>query len=272
MIKVLKFALAALLALSFVSCNDEKSTAALERKGTLQLFATDASADLANIAAARVTVDEISLRGASGAFVTVMTRQVTLDLLTLRNGLVETLSETDIPAGSYDQIRLKISSAAFELKDGSTKPLKVPSGASADLKLSVSPAVVITTGLSTDVLLDFDLSRSFVATANGYNFKPVIRAQQLAFAGTLSGEVLDVIDEGPVENAVVTVKSQTGTVTTALTDADGFFKILGLPAGTYNVVAEAPGFGNLTIEAVPITAGNEVTTHFILTPTTAVLE
>lgn len=270
MVKFLRSVFAFILMLSLFSCQDSGSSSQ-NGTGTLRLFATDAPLNVENLSSAKITIEEIKLRNSAGEKVTVMSKVVTLDLLTLRNGLVETLADLEIPQGKYDEILLLISSATVEMKDGKTYPLKVPSGSQSGLKVFVKPDITISTGLSTDVLLDFDLSRSFVPTMNGnavsgFNFKPVIRAEVLAFAGTVSGQVLDVTDESPIAGAAITVRKGTEIVTTAVSDSEGYFKVLGLPADTYNISAEAPNFGILTIDSVPVTTGNEVTTHFILTP------
>lgn len=272
----LKCMSAFILLLSLVSCQESK-TESMQGMGTLRLMATDAPLDFDSVSSAKITVEEIQVKSSSsGEKITVMDKETTLDLMTLRNGLVESLSEVEIPAGKYNEILIIISGSRIEMKDGRTFPFKIPSGSTSGLKVKVSPDLEITTGLSTDVLLDFDLSRSFVPTMNGkevssFNFKPVVRAQVLAFAGIVSGQVLNVTDETPIAGATVTVKKGTEIVTTAVTDSEGFFKILGLPVDTYNITAEAVQYGSLTIEAVPVTAGNEVTTHFILTPVTPVL-
>lgn len=275
-LRTLKSITAFILMLTLVSCQESK-TDSIAGMGTLRLMATDAPLDFETVSSAKVTVEEVQLKNSStGEKITVMNKTVTLDLLTLRNGLVELLADIEIPAGKYSEILLIIPSAAIEMKDGRAFPFKIPSAPTSGLKVKMTPDIEITTGMSTDVLLDFDLSRSFVPTMNGqevtsFNFKPVIRATVLALAGTVSGQVLDVTDETPIAGATVTVKKGTEVITTAVTDAEGFFKILGLPAGTYNITSEAVNFGSLTIESVPVTAGNEVTTHFILTPVTPVL-
>lgn len=270
MFQIIKTVAAFILMLSLAACN-ESSTSAVNGNGRLRLFATDAPLNFENVLSAKVTVDEIQMRESAGEKITVMSKTAVLDLLTLRNGLVETLADIEIPAGKYDQILLIISSAQVEMKDGTVFPLKIPSGSQSGLKIFVKPDVVITTGMSTDVLLDFDLSRSFIPVMNGkdvsgFNFKPVVRAITLAIAGSVSGQVLDVTDDAPIGGATISVKKGTEVITTAVADSEGYFKILGLPADTYNITAEADQYGSLTIDSVPVTAGNEVTTHFILTP------
>lgn len=269
---ILNGLLAFILCLSFVSCN-EKKTDAVTGSGTLRIVATDAPFDFDVVASAKLTVTEILVRPENGEKITVMDTPVTMDLLQLRNGLVETLADVEVPAGKYNEILLKISSASVELKDGRHFNLTVPSGASSGLKIFVSPSVTVTTGVSSDLLLDFDLSRSFVATGTsshitGFNFRPVLRAVAMAATGTISGQVLNVTDDQAVPGATVTVKENDSVITTAVADSEGYFKIIGLPSGNYNVTAEAQSFGSLTIDSVPVTDGNEVTTHFILTPVT----
>ena len=269
---ILNGLLAFILCLSFVSCN-EKKTDAVTGTGTLRIVATDAPFDFDVVASAKLTVTEILVRPESGEKITVMDTPVTMDLLQLRNGLVETLADVEVPAGKYNEILLKISNASVELKDGRHFNLTVPSGASSGLKIFVSPSVTVTTGVSSDLLLDFDLSRSFVATGTssnitGFNFRPVLRAVAMAATGTISGQVLNVTDDQAVPGATVTVKENDSVITTAVADSEGYFKIIGLPSGNYNVTAEAQSFGSITIDSVPVTDGNEVTTHFILTPVT----
>lgn len=262
--------LAFILMLSLVSCHETEDG---QTKGTLRLFATDAPFNFEGISSAKITIGEIKLRESGGKKVTVLSKDVTLDLLTLRNGLVETLSEVELPSGKYDEILLIVTSAEVEMKNGRVFPLKIPSGSESGLKIFVKPAIPVTTGVNTDVLLDFDLSRSFVPVMNGkelksFNFRPVVRATILDITGTVSGQVLDVTDETPVGGATIVVKKGNDEIITAVSDADGYFKILGLPAGVYHIVAEADQFGSLTIDSVPVTTGKEVTTHFILTPVT----
>ncbi|WPU67063.1 DUF4382 domain-containing protein [Peredibacter starrii] len=265
---IIQFTIALILLLGLISCND-KSVSSQSGTGSLRIVATDAPFDFDTVASAKLTIDSIKLRQASGNTITVMDEQVTLDLLQLRNGLVETLSEIEVPAGKYDEIMLIVSSATVDLKDERHFDLKVPSGAQSGLKVFVSPDLTVTTGLSHDVLLDFDLSRSFVVQGTstdikGFNFKPAIRAVNLTSAGSISGSVQGLNEVG-LSGATVTVTKNDATVATAVTDEFGYFKVLGLTEGTYSVTAEKEGYSSLKNDSISVTAGNEVTTQFILT-------
>lgn len=260
-----------ILSLSLYSCN-EKSTQSVEGTGLLRIMATDAPFNFDLVESAEITVGEILIRKSSGSKISVSDKEVTLDLLKLRNGLVETLADIEIPAGQYDEILLIIRNASVDMKDGRHFNLTVPSGAQSGLKIFVKPEIVIKTNMSTDVLLDFDLSQSFVpqGTADnitGFNFKPVIRAANLSTAGSISGQVVSVVNDENISAATVTVKSGTEIIATAVTDDNGYFKVIGLPEGNYDVSAEKAQFSMMKIDALSVSAGNEVTTHFVLTPT-----
>jgi|GEM_PF-4005122 hypothetical protein len=92
----------------------------------------------------------------------------------------------------------------------------------------------------------------------------------IANSGTISGQVMSLIDERPIEGATITVnKSDGSSAAVTKTDENGFFIVPGLAAHQYNVIAENHEFGRLVISRVPVAIGNEVTTHFILTPVEA---
>lgn len=68
--------------------------------------------------------------------------------------------------------------------------------------------------------------------------------------GMISGTVLSQLDNRPVEQAAVSVKSHNmGVFRSILTDYDGRFELHGLPPGTYEVVVEQPGYESLQTKA-----------------------
>ncbi|HWF07507.1 MAG TPA: TonB-dependent receptor [Bryobacteraceae bacterium] len=70
----------------------------------------------------------------------------------------------------------------------------------------------------------------------------------------LTGTVLDQAGKA-IQGATVTVRNDATTVNTATTDASGHFSATGLPAGTYDVDATAPGFAHGTRRGVQVGAG-----------------
>jgi hypothetical protein len=105
----------------------------------------------------------------------------------------------------------------------------------------------------------------FSGTINSYQVNWI----GLPKAGIISGQVLNLVDELPIAGAQITVTRGGKEEAQAVTDSNGFFTVPGLAAEDYNVIAENAHYDSLMIEKVPVAIGNEVTTHFILTPTSA---
>lgn len=265
--------LSSVFSLALISCQPVTTET---KYGSLQLLATDAPFNFDLVDSARLTVTKIILRK-NGDKITVMDKEVTLDLLQLRNGIVESLSQLEIPVGEYNEVILVISEASVDLKDGRQFPLTVPSGASSGLKVFVKPAIVVSENVNSRLLLDFDLSQSFVPQGvnsgiTGFNFNPVIRATNMGLSGSISGKVmsnnntvLDPTDDVPIAGAIVTVQSGTEIITTAVTDDLGYYKVIGLPAADYSVSAAADGY-NSEAYMINVIAGGDADAHYALNP------
>lgn len=131
---------------------------------------------------------------------------VTVDLLAYTDAAY-TLADVDVPSTSYEQIRLMIvmDGACFRTDDPSTwpdgaedwdaslicdtadadvTPITIPSALQTGLKLALSPALDLGSGVESHVLLEFDASASIVeAGATGeYLLKPVVQTCEVADA------------------------------------------------------------------------------------------
>lgn len=243
--------------------------------GRVILKVTDAPFDISNIESALVTITKVELKkegdGISDGnpFITLSEDTVTLDLIDLRNGVSETLLDMDIPAGTYDMVRLYIDEAGLKLKDSEEiHSVKVPSGSQTGIKIFLHPALEVVEGNLEEVLLDIDLSRSFVLRGNpvhnnGFIFKPVIRAANMAKAGSLRGMVTDTAGV-KISEASVWVEQDT-VLATAFTDTLGYYAILGVPAGAWSVSATKEGYDTVRFDGVNIIAGNKTIQNFELT-------
>src|SRR5688500_19302854 len=135
--------------------------------GTMRVQMTDAPGDfdevnlvITGVTARRVGADEDDddeVDSASEGWMNVNTTSNTYDLMDLRNGVFTTIGEAELPAGTYDQIRLMIGSGSNVVIDGVTHPLVVPSGASSGLKLKGT--ITLVEGGTTDVGIDFGAAR-----------------------------------------------------------------------------------------------------------------
>jgi hypothetical protein len=117
-----------------------------------------------------------------------------IDLLALQGSLSESiLSDVEIPAGGYEEIRLIMDDANMssyvELEDGSVYPLKIPSGTSSGLK--IKGHLYFEANRTNMYTIDFDLLKSLVsAGASGkYLLKPVVRLVENKHSGIIQGEV-----------------------------------------------------------------------------------
>lgn len=269
------FTLSLAFLLSCSSDNDDKG-GDNSSKGMLSIDITDAPFPSDLVAEANVTINKVDIRkigeNDSAAFTTLIEEELSFNLLDLTNGVTATLVDLEIEIGAYDLVRLYVTEADVVLSDGSTFDLKVPSGSQTGLKVFIDPAIEVVGGLTSELLLDFDVSRSFVAQGNinspgginGFIFKPVVKGANLTNSGRLTGTVTDSVG-AVVDGAQVTVYAEDTVNTSSLTDETGSFTVLGLGAGTYWIMVEYGEYEAVTIEEIEIVAGNQTTKDVQLT-------
>lgn len=239
-----------------------------EAYGKLTVSITDAPFPIDMVDSACVTITRIEIRKAGDGdpdgnpFITLSEDTLSFNLLELRNGVTESLPELEVPAGTYDLVRLYIDEASLKVKDGEEYRLKIPSGQQTGIKIFIRPALEVAGGLSSELLLDIDLSRSFVVQGNphspagikGFIFKPVIRAVNNSVAGSIAGFIRDTTGVA-IEGGHVWIEQDT-LVASAISDAGGFYAMTGIPAGSYTLFAATATSDTLTVEDLKVTAGN----------------
>ncbi len=274
--RILVMFLAAAMAAMFSACNKTADNG----PGRLVIRVTDAPFPMDIIESATVTISKVEIRKAGDGvsdgnpFITLTEEPKTFDLVDLRNGLVGDLLDLEIPQGTYDLVRLYVEDASLKIKDGGDYDVKVPSGQQTGIKVFITPGLIVQGGLTEEVILDFDLSKSFVLKGNpltpagikGFNFKPVIRAVNNTTAGQLEGMVTDTGKvKVKIKEASVWVMKDT-IVASTVADTMGYYKIIGIPAGTYSVFAAKEAFDTLKVEGVNIAAGNKTVLNLELFP------
>jgi hypothetical protein len=260
----------------FIGCSGGGGTQA-DSTGTastaaLRIVATDAPFSFNSVKSATVEIQRIELHEATDdVFLTVaeFPDGKELDLVRLRNGVTETLFEGNPPPGTYDAVRIIVHPREILIDDNGTErtfiDFKVPSGPQTGIKIFIEPAINVTTTLTTDLVLDFDLSRSFVVQGNpatpagikGFLFKPVIRAVNSTVAGTLTflvrsdnGTTEEAEDDFPLNGAAFTLTDQFGVVfasgSSGINPVDatieGYVFHPAIPAGDYKLTLEAAGY------------------------------
>lgn len=243
--------------------------------GKLVVKVTDDPFNISFVESATVTITKVEIRKADqnegNPFMVLSEDTITFDLFKLRNGITEDLLTIDLPQGSYDLIRLYVEEAELKIKD---QPMvynvKVPSGKQTGIKIFITPSLRVGGGLTSELLLDFDLSRSFVmrgnmahaAGINGFIFKPCIRATNITTAGRIEGMVTDTA-KMKIVNAKVWF-SQDTVMATAYTDTLGRYAFIGVPAGTYSIFATKENYDTVGYTGIDVIKGNRTLQNFIL--------
>lgn len=242
-------------ALAFATGCSEKNNPTGAAQGTLRMSITDAPG---SYDAVRLVVTGVAVRRASadsdsvsGGWEVLRSDSATFDLIQLQNGTMSPLAAGLVPAGTYHQIRLLLGSGSTIVVNGVSYPLVIPSGLQSGLKLVGD--FNVPAGGATDLVLDFDASRSVVLTGNGtYILKPVVRVQVAAQAGSIRGTVLP-----DSANADVWAIQNGDSLAHARTATNGTFVLSTLPAGSYSVAIHptAAGLRDTTLTGVSVTAG-----------------
>lgn len=253
----------------FLACNQNKENAVepSDSKGALLIRLTDAPFPFDLIEEANVTIMKVEIRQQTAdtgkAFLTLSEETMSFNLLELQNDVTAVLVQANIPVGRYDLIRLFVSEASILLKDGTLFDLKVPSGAETGIKLFVKPAIEVVEDAMAEILLDFDVSKSFIVKGNpntpagiqGFNFIPVIRAANLSLAGKISGLVMNSRSQ-LAAGATVWVERDS-VISTAFANTVGTYAFLGIPSGRYRVKAVSIAHDTVSVE-VDVAAGGHV--------------
>ena len=296
--RVLIFAgLFGIFLLSFIGCQEVSN----DQTGRIIVKITDAPFPIDFIEDASVTITKVEMRleemsgemneengeggeegeegdGKERPFITLFEGSETFNLLELRNGVMATFLDLEIPVGNYNLIRIYVENASIAVKGYDTYSVKVPSGSQTGVKVFMKPSLKVAGGLTAEVVLDFSLEKSFVLKGNmntpagikGFNFKPVIRAVNNTIAGSVEGVVSDTA--GVLLPGVLVSIGQDAVLSSATTDGDGFYAMPGILPGMYTISAEFAGYNTLSVEGVEVVEGNKTVQDFALEPVPSVTE
>ena len=266
-----KLLLAIFAAVVFISGCSKTETGG---PGRLIVKITDDPFNISSVKSAEVTISKIEIRKAGAnegdPFIELLINPVTIDIFKLRNGITKELVNLTVPQGDYDLVRLFVDEANLTLNDPEeTFNMKVPSGEQTGIKVFVNPVIHVEGGISAELLLDFDLSKSFVMRGhnaqNGFIFKPCIRATNNSIAGRIEGVVTDnSLDKVVIKDATVSLQKDAEEPITTLTDASGHYVFAGVLAGTYSVSAEKENYAASGVKSVVVIPGNKTTQDFVL--------
>lgn len=251
-------------------------TKTTEGPGKLSIIITDDPFNISYVESATITITKVEIRKAGetngNPFIVLSEDSVTLDISKLRNGITRELLNLKIPQGNYDLIRLYVDHAGLKIKDQPVAfKVKVPSGKQTGIKIFISPSIRVDGGLTSELILDFDLSRSFVmrgnmahsAGVNGFIFKPCIKATNNSTAGRIEGIVTD-SSNVRIADAKIWVKQDT-IMATSFADSTGHYAFLGVPADIYSIFATKENYDTVAYSGIKVVSGNRTVQDFTLT-------
>ncbi len=181
------------LVLGLMSCGKNEP---MDTSGAFQLEITDAPIDNDNVESVFLSIEGIKI----GDQTIETFEPMSFDLLKYRNGQTKVLLNTDLEAGSYNNITLILSNGNADVdgvdagchivdKDGKIHPLMTNT-----INLTISSPFEIVQGETTTILIDFDLRKNIQYTGNpddayefSDNFNGGIRVLNKEETGTITG-------------------------------------------------------------------------------------
>jgi hypothetical protein len=210
--------------ISFYACSDDNSSSG---SYAYKVRMTDDPGPFSEV---NVDIQAVEVTGSNGQTVILNTNAGIYNLLDYANGTDTLIATSTLIDSRVNQIRLILGTNNTVVVNGETYPLSTPSAEQSGLKLLVNQNLVA--DIDNSILIDFDANASVIQTGNGtYKLKPVLRTVVAAISGNITGNIAPV---GTL--ASVSATSETNLlVYTSTVDADGNFRISGLPPGTYTV-------------------------------------
>jgi len=281
-ISVYLIVIPALMALIAAGCggDDNNEAAAESTTGTLTLSLMDAASD--EYKAVYVTISEVRAQlaeeGSDGDvdednpdttdWEIVASNPGTYNLLELVNGVMEQLGVTELATGHYPQMRLYLGDTPDETTNileaahpyanyvvtnsDEYQELKVPSGYQSGIKLV--NAFDIEAGVTKELVLDFDVSKSIVTAGNSGKkiLKPTIKVIDVINRPVITGIIYEADGTTPIPGVYVTAQAYDPDATDAkdrvvvsagtISDDNGEYRIILEEGLTYNIVAYMEGY------------------------------
>jgi hypothetical protein len=278
-------ALAFVPAIVFSSCDNDSNTPEMEATGTARLEATDAAVDARNITGVFLSVEEAQFvaNGQIENSITYESPQL-FNLMDYQNGSTFAMGEATLSAGTYDQVRLILSSstqAFVEFTNGASEEVEVPSGSTSGYKIN-GDFEILANGIS-NVIVDVDLRKALIQEGNGgFRLRPTARLTSRENTGMIRGEldenqqstdrvVVFAYAEGTFSDSEMNEPAQgssrfEGAINSATVDASGNFTLAFMPEGEYELIVakyeeneSENSFEFSSATSIDVTIGGELT-------------
>jgi len=268
--KTLKTIFTLLILITVASCSDDNDTNNMAT-GNLTVKLSDAPMHYNQFSHANITIDHMDIRNSSNgnSFTMLTNNPMHSNLLELVNGKTETIANMDLPEGNYDMMRLYISSTEMVMNNGNSYSYNVAqhgysgggmmgNGMMANndggIDIPLEHPLTIANGSHHQYLLDIDVDNSFVLedavytgmgpgmmmTMTGFTFTPMMRFVNMETAGTIQGTVHG--DQGDLAHVTISLMQDGNVYTSTHTDGNGHYALIGIPEGSYTIMAENEGY------------------------------
>jgi len=238
---------------------------------------TDDPFPMGMVAEANIGVAKIELKDSEGNYVTVYEGNTSVNMVNYTNGATAEVSVNSLPEGTYTEARITLNAASVTLNNNEHFNASV--NTSHGYTVQVNPSLEVQQGHTEDLLLDLDLSDTF-SFSGGFmggwinnmlditgisSFNPDFRAVNLSKTGTIEGQVSDNNGNAVAYAEVKVAYDYDGdgideNVTT-IAKADGTYKIIGLPAGSYDVEVDTENNGSTTVNNVSVSVQHSATAN-----------
>lgn len=185
--------------------------------------------------------------------------QVDITELIAGNSLL--LTDEVVPIGILKQVRLVLSDNNTIKIEGEEAliPLDTPSAEQSGLKLNLDEE--LEAGFVYSFILDWNVQKSIIQAGNSgkYILKPIIKVNAEINSGSISGKVIEIIEqtETPIANQIVEVYTTDDIlVKDTLTNENGDFVIQGLDARNYIIKITKETYKAYVSSEVSVEIGN----------------
>ena len=262
-VKYLKLVLGIVLTimvLLVVSCDNDTSNNKNET-ARVQLKLVDEPGDYEEVNIEIIDIQYQSEEEGWESFTPEGSYPINVDITELIAGNSLLLTDGVVPIGILKQVRLVLSDNNTLKIEGEDEliPLDTPSAQQSGLKLNLDET--LEAGFVYSFILDWNVQKSIVKAGNSekYILKPVIKVNAEVNSGSISGKVVEIIEdvETPITNEVVEVYTIDDTlVKDTLTDDNGDFVVQGLEAGNYILKITKEAYKAYVSSEISVEVGN----------------
>ncbi|MHC4953899.1 MAG: DUF4382 domain-containing protein [Planctomycetota bacterium] len=204
-----------------------------------------------------VTIDRVLLD-----HIVLVDQRRTVDLLQLRNGVRTLLADANVPPGRYESLRIELATGSGLLHwveaDGRTHPLLLAAGAQP--ALGFDGDYRLGAGEELELQLDFNVRLSVYEAGGIWYLDPEGFLHDAKSAGAIEGTALPA-------GTVVSAQRDGEEHASTRSGPDGFFRIVPVAPGRYDLVASRKGHVPQARESVRVNRSESSRGHhFLLAP------